>query len=165
MRYTGKPSAPVLVELMNAPSLRRLRGISQIGYCGPFFTFDFSRFSHSVGVCVLLQRHGASIEEQIAVSYMTFPICLSRTALITRCAIPNPHMRRIFMILFSRTSYRERKFPVFSDRTATIRRLSSLFLLSHFWKKIRLICAPTGLTTFCDSSTSIGQSDTGTAVP
>ena len=73
---------PVLTELLNAPALQRLKGISQLGYSGPFLPgASFSRFEHSVGVCLLLRMHGAPLEEQIAglihdVSHAVFSHCV-----------------------------------------------------------------------------------------
>jgi HD superfamily phosphohydrolase len=79
---------PVMLELIAAPELQRLRGIDQAGY-GPFWmeeygipeeTYEHSRFSHSVGVMLLLKRYGASLEEQVAglihdVSHTAFSHC------------------------------------------------------------------------------------------
>lgn len=77
---------PVVLELMEAPELRRLRGIDQAGY-GPFWikelgieNYEHGRFSHSVGVMLLLQRYGAPLEEQVAglihdVSHTAFSHC------------------------------------------------------------------------------------------
>ncbi len=58
---------PVLVELMQAPAVDRLRGIYQGGISGLLgIAPDFTRFDHSVGVCLLLRRLGAPLLEQIA---------------------------------------------------------------------------------------------------
>lgn len=62
-----KISEPVLLEIINNPTLQRLKDIDQAGYCEPFFPGTrYSRFEHSVGVCALLKKYGAPIEEQIA---------------------------------------------------------------------------------------------------
>jgi HD superfamily phosphohydrolase len=72
---------PVLVELIEAPSLQRLKGIDQAGYFEPHFPGTaHSRFEHSVGVCLLLQRYQTEIAEQIAglihdVSHSAFSHC------------------------------------------------------------------------------------------
>jgi HD superfamily phosphohydrolase len=58
----------VLVELIGCGPVQRLKGVSQSGP-SPFFMEDkprVSRFDHSLGVMLLLRRHGASVEEQIA---------------------------------------------------------------------------------------------------
>ncbi|MFA6160707.1 MAG: HD domain-containing protein [Patescibacteria group bacterium] len=58
---------PVLIELINSPSIQRLKGIAQLGIPAEFYSVkSFSRYEHSVGVMLLLRRLGASEEEQIA---------------------------------------------------------------------------------------------------
>lgn len=59
---------PVLLEIINSSIFQRLKDIDQYGYSGPFFQnhHQLSRFEHSVGVCLLLKKYGAPIEEQIA---------------------------------------------------------------------------------------------------
>lgn len=75
-------SEPMLVEIINSPSLQRLKKISQAGYFEPYFPGTWhSRFEHSLGVCILLKKYGASIEEQIAglihdVSHSAFSHCI-----------------------------------------------------------------------------------------
>ncbi|MBU0531583.1 HD domain-containing protein [Patescibacteria group bacterium] len=60
-------TSPVLVELINCPSVQRLKGVSQFGLPDEYYHLEgFSRFQHSVGVMRLLQILGASEEEQIA---------------------------------------------------------------------------------------------------
>ena len=58
---------PVLLDVINAPSVQRLKHIAQFGlpdaYC---HLHGFSRFDHSVGVLLLLAHLGASLEEQVA---------------------------------------------------------------------------------------------------
>lgn len=57
----------VLKELIESEPVQRLKEISMSGPL-PFFTDKnlVSRYEHSVGVMILLRKHGASIEEQIA---------------------------------------------------------------------------------------------------
>jgi len=57
---------PVLVELINSPTLLRLKGVSQQGMPREFYHREvFSRFEHSVGVFLLLKKLGADLHEQI----------------------------------------------------------------------------------------------------
>ena len=73
---------PVILELINAPTVQRLKNIDQSGYKEPFFPGSaHSRFEHSVGVYWLLKTYGASLEEQIAgllhdVSHAAFSHCV-----------------------------------------------------------------------------------------
>lgn len=78
-------SEPVILELINSPSLQRLKGIDQAGYkplwVKPYVEYDFTRFVHSVGVYLLLKKYGAPLEEQIAglihdVSHSAFSHCI-----------------------------------------------------------------------------------------
>lgn len=60
---------PVLIDLINTPTVTRLKGISTRGY--PEFVDsevrnNYSRYEHSVGCMLLLRMLGAGIEEQIA---------------------------------------------------------------------------------------------------
>lgn len=58
---------PVILELINSPTLQRLKGIDQAGYEEPFFPgVSFSRFEHSLGDFYLLKIYGAPLYEQIA---------------------------------------------------------------------------------------------------
>ncbi len=60
---------PVLLQLLSAPELIRLKHISSAGYYPAVAGFRHdqnSRWVHSVGVFMLLRRFGASLEEQIA---------------------------------------------------------------------------------------------------
>ena len=79
---------PVIIELINSPSLQRLKNIDQTGY-RPFWVkpdieigkYENSRFAHSVGVYLLLKIYNAPIEEQIAglihdVSHSAFSHCI-----------------------------------------------------------------------------------------
>ncbi len=73
---------PVLLELINSPSLQRLKGVDQYGFYDPHFPGRVcSRFEHSMGVFGLLRRYGAGLEEQIAglihdVSHGAFSHCV-----------------------------------------------------------------------------------------
>jgi len=58
---------PVLLELLEAPSVLRLKDVSQLGVPDKYwFVKGFSRYEHSIGVMLLLRRLGASLEEQVA---------------------------------------------------------------------------------------------------
>ncbi len=58
---------PVLIELIESPTLQRLRGVDMGGYYEVYFPGSkHSRFEHSLGVAWLLKRFGASLEEQVA---------------------------------------------------------------------------------------------------
>lgn len=74
-------SEPVMLDIINSRSLQRLKDIDQAGYPKPHFSGWHSRYEHSVGVCLLLRKYGASIEEQIAglihdVSHSAFSHCI-----------------------------------------------------------------------------------------
>ena len=58
---------PVLIDLFQAPSIKRLEHINQYGIT-PFIKTlpPYSRFTHSVGVMILLRLYGAPLAEQIA---------------------------------------------------------------------------------------------------
>ncbi len=57
----------VLVELLKAPSILRLKNISQYGIPDKYYCFkNFSRYEHCVGVMLLLRKLGATLEEQVA---------------------------------------------------------------------------------------------------
>lgn len=92
MRYTDRVygeveiKEPVILELINSNALKRLKGIDQYGYRPIWVKTDMdskyscTRFDHSMGVYLLLQRYGASLEEQIAglvhdVSHTCFSHC------------------------------------------------------------------------------------------
>jgi len=72
----------VILDLINSPSIQRLKGIDQAGYSEPWFPgTPRTRFEHSVGVYILLKKYGASLEEQIAglihdVSHSAFSHCI-----------------------------------------------------------------------------------------
>ena len=88
MKYTDrvygevKISEPVLLEIIESPTLQRLKDIDQAGYQEPYFPgTQHSRFEHSTGVCLLLKKYSAPIEEQIAglihdVSHSAFSHCI-----------------------------------------------------------------------------------------
>ena len=58
---------PVLLELINSPSVQRLKGVGHGAYFSKYFPYkEPSRFDHCLGVMVLLKKFGASIEEQVA---------------------------------------------------------------------------------------------------
>ena len=60
-------TSEVILELINARSIQRLKGIAQYGIPDEFYhRKNYSRYDHSVGVMLLLKRLGASEEEQIA---------------------------------------------------------------------------------------------------
>jgi HD superfamily phosphohydrolase len=62
-----KIDEPVILDLINSQELQRLKAIDQAGYYEPYHPGSkHSRFEHSVGVYLLLQKFGASLEEQIA---------------------------------------------------------------------------------------------------
>lgn len=59
---------PVLRELIASGPVQRLKDVSQSGPV-PFFIDgkpEVKRFDHSIGVMILLRRHGATLQEQIA---------------------------------------------------------------------------------------------------
>lgn len=66
---TIKITEPVLIELIKSPALQRLKHIEQHGTWQWHKTFKksyyFSRYTHSVGVMLLLRRYHASVEEQL----------------------------------------------------------------------------------------------------
>jgi uncharacterized protein len=56
-----------VLGLIGVPTFQRLRGVYQAGPSAIAFTFkDVTRFEHSLGVYLLLERLGASRQEQIA---------------------------------------------------------------------------------------------------
>lgn len=71
---------PIILELINSPSLQRLKGIDQTGYPKPFWPGKITRFDHSLGVYILLRKFGANLTEQIAglihdISHTVFSHC------------------------------------------------------------------------------------------
>jgi HD superfamily phosphohydrolase len=94
MKYTDRVygefeiTEPVILELINSPSLQRLKDIDQAGY-RPLWVkpdaytgeYDHSRFAHSLGVYLLLRKYDAPLEEQIAglihdASHSAFSHCI-----------------------------------------------------------------------------------------
>jgi len=58
---------PVLLDLMNAVAMQRLRGIMQHGITGLIgITSPVTRYDHSVGVMILVKIFGGTLAEQIA---------------------------------------------------------------------------------------------------
>jgi len=59
---------PVIRDIIKTPELQRLHGVLIGGWCpaNPFHALPISRYEHSVGVLMLLKKHGATLEEQIA---------------------------------------------------------------------------------------------------
>jgi len=58
---------PVIKDLIQSPSLQRLKGINQFGIPDEFYHLkNFSRYEHSIGTMLLLKNLGASEEEQVA---------------------------------------------------------------------------------------------------
>ena len=83
-----KITEPIILELINSHSLQRLKNIDQAGY-RPLWVkpdvnvgkHDHSRFAHSLGVYLLLRKHNATVEEQVAglihdVSHSAFSHCI-----------------------------------------------------------------------------------------
>lgn len=72
----------VILDLINSPSLQRLKGVDQAGWFEPYCPgTKLSRFEHSLGVYLLLKRFSASPQEQIAglihdVSHAAFSHCI-----------------------------------------------------------------------------------------
>jgi hypothetical protein len=72
----------VILELINSPTLQRLKEIDQAGYLEPYFPGTaYSRFEHSMGDYLLLKMYGSTTEEQIAglihdVSHSAFSHCI-----------------------------------------------------------------------------------------
>lgn len=79
---------PIILELINSPSLQRLKDVDIAGYRPLWIKpnvdtgeYDNSRFAHSVGVYLLLRKYGVSPEEQIAglihdISHSAFSHCI-----------------------------------------------------------------------------------------
>lgn len=79
---------PVLCELLSCPSMQRLHDVQQAGYNEARYPgCDHSRFEHSLGVCLLLRRFQAPLDEQVAglihdVSHTVFSHCIDYVASI-----------------------------------------------------------------------------------
>lgn len=69
---------PVLLELLQSPSLIRLKNISQYGVPDKYYHLkNYNRLEHSIGVIILLKKLGVTLEEQVAglihdVSHLSF---------------------------------------------------------------------------------------------
>lgn len=64
---TTKIDEPVILDLIKAPSLQRMKGVDQHGHFEPYFPGTaYSRFEHSLGVFILLKNFGAPLLEQIS---------------------------------------------------------------------------------------------------
>jgi hypothetical protein len=64
---TTKIESKAILELIRSKPLQRLKGIAQYGIPDEFYHHkNYSRYEHSVGVMLLLNKLGASEEEQIA---------------------------------------------------------------------------------------------------
>lgn len=58
---------PFFIDLINSPSIQRLKDISQLGVPDEFYHIKgFSRYEPSLGVFLFLNKLGASFEEQVA---------------------------------------------------------------------------------------------------
>lgn len=59
---------PVILELLESPSVERLKGLYQYGAPPEIYPhfISYTRFEHSQGVMLLLRRLGTSLEEQVA---------------------------------------------------------------------------------------------------
>lgn len=94
MKYSDKIygeleiTEPVILELIGSKSIQRLKGIDQAGY-SPLWVKpetgaghnEYNRFTHSVGVFLLLKKYSAPLEEQISglihdVSHSAFSHCI-----------------------------------------------------------------------------------------
>ena len=64
-----KITEPVLIELIKSPALQRLKKIEQHGtwqlHKDYKQSYYFSRYTHSIGVMLLLRKFNASVEEQL----------------------------------------------------------------------------------------------------
>jgi HD superfamily phosphohydrolase len=73
---------PVILELINSPSLQRLTGVDQAGYSKPYFPgIIHNRYEHSLGVYIILKKYKAPLAEQIAglihdISHSAFSHCI-----------------------------------------------------------------------------------------
>lgn len=60
-------TSPIVLELIKTKAFQRLKGISQFGIPNEYYHLDgYSRYEHSIGVYIFLDRLGASEEEQVA---------------------------------------------------------------------------------------------------
>jgi hypothetical protein len=64
---TFEISSPIILELINTKAFQRLKNINQFGIPNKYFHLDgYSRYDHSLGVYILLNKLRASKEEQVA---------------------------------------------------------------------------------------------------
>jgi HD superfamily phosphohydrolase len=64
---TYEINSPIIIDLINTPLFKRLKQISQFGLPNEYYhKKGFSRYDHSIGVYILLDKLGASEEEKIA---------------------------------------------------------------------------------------------------
>ena len=64
---TVEISEPVILCLIESPSIQRMKGVDQHGYFEPYFPgTSYSRFEHSLGVFILLKKFEAPLLEQVA---------------------------------------------------------------------------------------------------
>lgn len=64
---TFKTKEPIVKELIESKQIQRLKKISQFGLPDKYYHIQgFSRYEHSIGVMILLNKLGANLEEQIA---------------------------------------------------------------------------------------------------
>jgi len=57
----------VILDLIESPSMQRMKGVDQHGHFEPYFPGTaYSRFEHSLGVFILLKKFRASLLEQIS---------------------------------------------------------------------------------------------------
>lgn len=58
---------PVILDLINSPSMQRLKGVDQHGHFELYFPKSkVNRFEHSIGVFILLRKFGTPLLEQVA---------------------------------------------------------------------------------------------------
>lgn len=73
---------PVILDIINGPTMQRLKGVDQAGYFEPYYPGSaHTRFEHSLGVYLLLRRFGAPLAEQVSglihdVSHSAFSHCI-----------------------------------------------------------------------------------------
>jgi len=64
---TIKINEPVILDLIESPSMQRMKSVEQHGHLEPYFSgIAFSRFEHSLGVFILLKKFKAPLLEQIS---------------------------------------------------------------------------------------------------
>ena len=64
---TVEINEPVILGLIESPSMQRMKGVDQHGYFEPYFPGTaYNRFEHSLGVFILLKKFGSPLLEQVA---------------------------------------------------------------------------------------------------